>query len=135
MSSLKTTPPVDSITRAILVQRGHRVLLDSELAALYGASTKRLYEQVKRNLDRFPGDFMSGFTRPEIEALNRSQIGETGSQKHRVPRFPPVDFTEHSAIQAASVLMVSFSSSIPFEKPGGRDLLGLLDPGIAAFWT
>src|SRR3984957_8426787 len=91
------------IARAILVLRGHRVLLDSELAALYGVTTKRLNEQVKRNAERFPADFMFRLTRAETEALNRSQIA-TGSQKHRDPRFPPYAFTEHGAIMAASIL-------------------------------
>src|SRR5271170_56306 len=93
----------EQIARAILILRGHRVLLDSELAALYGVTTKRLNEQVKRNAERFPDDFMFRLTRTETEALNRSQIA-TGSQKHRDPRFPPYVFTEHGAIMAATVL-------------------------------
>ena len=83
--------------------RGQRVLLDAHLAALYGVTTKRLNEQVKRNAERFPDDFMFRLTRSEVEALNRSQIA-TGSQKHRDPRFLPFAFTEHGAIQAANVL-------------------------------
>jgi hypothetical protein len=97
------TPSPDHISRDILVLRGHRVLLDAHLAALYGVTTKRLNEQVKRNAERFPGDFMFRLTRSEVEALDRSQIA-TGSQKHRDPRFPPFAFTEHGAIQAANVL-------------------------------
>jgi hypothetical protein len=84
----------EDIARDILVLRGHRVLLDSQLAALYSVTTKRLNEQVKRNAERFPDDFMFRLTRSEVEALNRSQIA-TGSQKHRDPRFPPFAFTEH----------------------------------------
>ena len=95
--------PVHDITRAILVLRGQRVLLDAELAGLYGVTTKRLNEQVKRNAARFPEDFMFRLTRAETEALNRSQIA-TGSQKHRDPRFPPYGFTEHGAIMAATIL-------------------------------
>jgi ORF6N domain len=95
--------PVEQIGRSILILRGHRVLLDSELAALYGVTTKRLNEQVKRNAERFPDDFIFRLTRTETEALNRSQIA-TGSQKHRDPRFPPFAFTEHGAIMAATVL-------------------------------
>ncbi|WP_414717454.1 ORF6N domain-containing protein [Steroidobacter sp.] len=68
--------------------RGLRVLRDRELAALYQVQTKRLNEQVKRNSDRFPEDFMFRLTRAEVEGLNRSQ-NATGSQKHRDPRFPP----------------------------------------------
>jgi hypothetical protein len=95
--------PVHDITRTILVLRGQRVLLDAELAGLYGVTTKRLNEQVKRNAARFPEDFMFRLTRAETEALNRSQIA-TGSQKHRDPRFPPYVFTEHGAIMAATIL-------------------------------
>jgi hypothetical protein len=95
--------PADAVTRAILVLRGQRVLLDAELAALYGVTTKRLNEQVKRNGRRFPEDFMFRLTRAETEALNRSQFA-TGSQKHRDPRFPPFAFTEHGAIMAATIL-------------------------------
>ncbi|MCI0517735.1 MAG: ORF6N domain-containing protein [Woeseiaceae bacterium] len=77
--------------------------LDVELAALYGVTTKRLNEQVKRNAARFPEDFLFRLNRTEVEALNRSQTA-TGSQKHRDPRFPPFGFTEHGAIMAATVL-------------------------------
>jgi hypothetical protein len=83
--------------------RGQRVILDAELAALYGVATKVLNQAVKRNVERFPEDFMFRLTRTETEALNRSQI-VTGSQKHRDPRFPPFAFTEHGAIMAATVL-------------------------------
>ena len=93
----------EHIARHILVLRGHRVLLDAQLAALYGVTTKRLNEQVRRNAERLPDDFMFRLTRSEVELLNRSQIA-TGSQKHRDPRFPPFAFTEHGAIQAANVL-------------------------------
>jgi hypothetical protein len=99
----KALAPVEDITRAILVLRGHRVILDADLAALYGVTTKRLNEQVKRNAQRFPDDFMFRVTRTEVEVLNRSQFA-TGSQKHRDRRFPPFAFTEHGAIMAATVL-------------------------------
>jgi len=95
--------PIEHITQAILVFRGHKVLLDAELAALYGVTTKRLNEQVKRNLERFPKDFLFRLSAAEVEALNRSHFA-TGSQKHRDPRFPPYAFTEHGAIMAAMVL-------------------------------
>lgn len=95
--------PVEHITRAILVLRGQRVLLDAELATLYGATTKRLNEQVKRNAARFPEDFLFRLSAAEVETLNRSQTA-TGSQKHRDPRFPPYAFTEHGAIMASMVL-------------------------------
>jgi hypothetical protein len=93
----------EQIASAILVLRGHRVLLDVELAALYGVTTKRLNEQVKRNAARFPADFIFRLTQTETVALNRSQ-NATGSQKHRDPRFAPYAFTEHGAIMAATIL-------------------------------
>src|SRR5271163_1545813 len=94
----------EQITRAILVLRGHRVLLDAELAALYGVTTKRLNEQVRRNPDRFPADFMFQLTTGELVAL-RSQIATLkggGRGQHR--KYLPYAFTEHGAIQAANVL-------------------------------
>ena len=100
----RTAPvPVEHITQSILVLRGQRVLLDVELAALYGVTTKRLNEQVKRNTARFPEDFLFRLSGAEVEILNRSQIA-TGSQKHRDPRFPPYAFTEHGAIMASMIL-------------------------------
>jgi hypothetical protein len=103
--STKSTDVVSTerITQSILVFRGHKVLLDTELADLYGVPTKRLNEQVKRNVARFPEDFLFRLTSAEVEAVNRSQFA-TGSHKHRDPRFPPFAFTEHGAIMAATVL-------------------------------
>ncbi len=95
--------PAEQISLAIRVVRGRRVLLDRELATLYGVATKRLNEQVKRNLDRFPEDFLFRLSRAEVQELNRSQ-NATGSQKHRDPRFRPYAFTEHGVIMAAMVL-------------------------------
>jgi ORF6N domain len=82
------------------------VLLDAELAALYGVTTKALNQAVKRNAGRFPRDFIFRASAEETESLNRSQ-SVTGSQKHRDPRFPPYAFTEHGAIMAASILSSS----------------------------
>jgi len=95
--------PIEHITRTILVLRGRRVILDAELAAVYGVPTKVLNQAVKRNAERFPEDFMFRLSSPEAEALNRSQA-VTGFQKHRDPRFPPFAFTEHGAIMAATIL-------------------------------
>jgi hypothetical protein len=95
--------PIEHITESILLLRGQKVLLDAELAALYGVTTKRLNEQVKRNAERFPEDFLFRLTAAEVEALNRSHFA-TGSQKHRDSRFPPYAFTEHGAIMAATIL-------------------------------
>lgn len=87
----------------IRVIRGQKVMLDADLAELYDVPTKRLNEQVKRNLERFPGDFMFALTQEEWETL-RSQIAtlKTGRGQHR--KYLPYVFTEHGAIMAATVL-------------------------------
>ena len=86
----------------ILQVRGHRVILDSDLAKLYGVEVKRLNEQVKRNVRRFPDDFMLRLSLEEAANL-RSQIA-TSSSGHGGRRYRPYAFTEHGAIMAASVL-------------------------------
>jgi phage regulator Rha-like protein len=86
----------------ILFIRGHKVLLDSDLAELYGVGVKRLNEQVKRNPDRFPADFMFLLTAEEYTAL-RSQIA-TSKPGRGGRRYASFAFTEHGAIMAASVL-------------------------------
>lgn len=97
-------PSVDAaeVAKRIIIVRGQRVLLDTDLAALYGVPTRRLNEQVRRNQARFPADFMFRLKNNEL-GMNRSQIA-TGSGKHRNPRFMPYVFTEHGAIMAATVL-------------------------------
>ena len=108
-TSLMATPartptvPTDRIAQSILILRGHRVILDSELAALYGVSTKRFNEQVRRNRGRFPADFMFQLTLEELAVL-RSQIAtlKGGRGQHR--KYLPYAFTEHGAIMAATVL-------------------------------
>ncbi|MEK7646068.1 MAG: ORF6N domain-containing protein [Patescibacteria group bacterium] len=87
----------------ILFIRGHKVMLDNDLAELYGVSTKVLNQAVKRNTQRFPSDFMFQLNLAEVKTLNRSQI-VTGSQKHRDPRFQPYAFTEHGVAMLSSVL-------------------------------
>jgi len=94
--------PLERITRSILVLRGQRVILDRELAAIYGATTRRLNEQVKRNLERFPEDSMFRLTREEAE-LSRSQIATLKSGRGHNIKYLPYAFTEHGAIQAANV--------------------------------
>ena len=80
-----------------------KVMLDADLAELYGVPTGRLNEQVKRNIDRFPPEFMYLLTKVEAESL-RSQIAtlKPGRGQHR--KYLPYVFTEHGAIMAASVL-------------------------------
>jgi hypothetical protein len=94
---------VEHIANSIMVFHGQRVLLDNELAALYSVPTNALNQTVKRNIARFPEDFVFILSNDETKILNRSQF-VTGSQKHRDPRFPPRAFTEHGAIMAATVL-------------------------------
>jgi phage regulator Rha-like protein len=94
---------VDELGRLIFEIRGQRVMLDSDLAAIYGVETKALNRAVKRNPERFPKDFVFQLTRQESEVL-RYQFGtlKTGRGKHR--KYPPYVFTEHGAIMAANVL-------------------------------
>ncbi|MHB8723516.1 MAG: ORF6N domain-containing protein [Steroidobacteraceae bacterium] len=104
MARSKALVPVENITRSILVLRGHRVILDADLAALYGVPTKRLNEQVRRNAERFPEDFTFQLTAEEAAAL-RSQFATSKTPTGRGGRrYLPYVFTEHGAIQAANVL-------------------------------
>ena len=73
-----------TIENMILAMRGQKVILDSDVARVYGVPTKRLNEQVRRNKARFPSDFVFQLNQIETTLLNRSQIA-TGSQKHRDP--------------------------------------------------
>ena len=95
----------------ILVVRTQRVMLDADLAELYGVPTKRLNEQVKRNAMRFPADFVFQVTGEEANAL-RSQIAtlKTGRGQHR--KYLPYVFTEHGAIMAAMVLNTAHAMEI-----------------------
>ena len=86
----------------ILILRGQKVVLGSELAELYGVQVKRLNEQVKRNAGRFPHDFMFQLSQSEYRNL-RSQIA-TSSLEHGGRRHLPFAFTEHGAVMAATVL-------------------------------
>ena len=93
----------ESVEPLIREMRGERVILDSDLARVYGVPTFRFNEAVKRNLDRFPQDFRFQLTREEADSL-RSQIAilKTGRGQHR--KYLPYAFTEHGAIMAANVL-------------------------------
>ena len=95
--------PVERIERTIVRLRGHNVIMDADLANLYGVTTRRFNEQVKRNVGRFPGDFMFQLTQEEYADL-RSQIATSSSGAHGGRRHLPFVFTEHGAIMAASVL-------------------------------
>jgi hypothetical protein len=105
VSKPKHTNPivVEQIGRSILILRGQRMILDRELAEIYGVTTKRLNEQVKRNRDRFPEDFMFQLTAEEAE-VSRSQIATLKNGRGQNIKYRPYAFTEHGAIQAANVL-------------------------------
>jgi hypothetical protein len=93
--------PIERIERAILLIRGQKVMLDTDLAALYGVTTKRLNEQVKRNRDRFPDDFMFQLTEDEKEKVvaNCDHL-----KKLKFSPSLPYAFTEHGAVMLASIL-------------------------------
>lgn len=99
---LRSPALVDGIESRILLIRGCKVMLDSDLAELYQVSTKRLNEQVKRNRERFPEDFIFQLTREEAEGL-RSQIA-TSNKRRGGRRYRPFAFTKHGAVMLASVL-------------------------------
>lgn len=102
MAKTKAIVSVEKIESRILLIRGHRVMLDADLAEVYGTTTKALNQAVKRNSDRFPDDFMFQLTVEEVQNL-RSQI-VTSKQGRGGPRYRPYAFTEHGAIMLASVL-------------------------------
>jgi hypothetical protein len=97
--------PEKRILKIIMLVRGEKVILDADLAKLYGVETKRLNEQVRRNLDKFPDDFMFQLTKDEFENL-KSQIA-TSSSGWGGRRKLPFVFTEHGVLQAANVLKSS----------------------------
>ena len=94
--------PVEIIEKKIYIIRNQRVMLDSDLAELYDVTTKRLNEQVRRNIERFPEDFIFQLTDEEYKIL-RSQIA-TSNIIHGGRRYIPYAFTEHGAIMAATIL-------------------------------
>lgn len=100
-NSSPIAPP--EISKKILTLRGQRVLLDSDLAELYGVKTSRLNEQARRNAERFPDDFVFKLTNQDVASLrSHFAILNTGRGKHR--KYPPLAFTEHGAVMAATIL-------------------------------
>jgi len=125
----KDIVPIEHIENKILTIRGRRVILDADLAQIYGVPTKRLNEQVKRNAERFPPDFVFRLEPEEVQNL-KSQIAtssgntcviraETGSA-HGGRRKLPLAFTEHGAIMAANVLNSPRVLIPPFIKRGKK---------------
>jgi hypothetical protein len=100
--SQKTIIPADRIERTILLIRGEKVILDTDLAVLYGVTTTRLNQQVRRNIGRFPADFLFRLSWDEYSNL-KSHFA-TSRLEWGGRRKLPYAFTEHGAIMAASVL-------------------------------
>lgn len=100
MTVKKHLLPIEIISSKIFLLRNEKVLIDSDLSELYGVETKKLIQAVKRNIVRFPNDFMFQLTKKEFEIL-RSQIG-TSSWGGR--RYPPYVFTEQGVAMLSSVL-------------------------------
>jgi hypothetical protein len=106
---MKAAVPAERIAGAILVIRGHRVMLDADLASLYGVETRALIQAVKRNAERFPQDFMFRLEAGEW-ALLRSQ-SVMSSAGHGGRRSAPYVFTEQEVAMLSSVLRSPRSSS------------------------
>jgi hypothetical protein len=94
--------PVERIERAILLIRGLKVMLDSDLADLYGVETRVLVQAVRRNSDRFPDDFMFQLTRDEFDHLRSQSVTSSSGWGGR--RYPPYAFTEQGVAMLSSVL-------------------------------
>jgi hypothetical protein len=103
MSSKTSVEIARDIGARIALVRGHRVLLDADLAALYGVTTKRLNEQVRRNTARFPVDFAFQLSAEEADPL-RSQNATLKPGRGRHRKYRPWAFTEYGAIMAATIL-------------------------------
>jgi ORF6N domain len=116
MSTRNSTPPaapvaapvpgplsIGEVAQRIQLIRSQRVVLDTDLAAFYGETTKRFNQQVNRNLARFPGDFMFQLSQEEFASLRlQSATLKSGRGQHR--KYLPYVFTEHGAIMAATLL-------------------------------
>ena len=100
---MKAAPvPIARIENRIRVIRGHKVIIDADLAELYGVETRALIQAVKRNLERFPAEFMFQLNAEETEALRSQTVISKPGRGGR--RYAPYAFTEHGAIQASNVL-------------------------------
>lgn len=101
-TDVNSTLPGERIERRILVLRGQKVMLDSDLALLYEVPTRRVNEQVRRNLARFPDDFMFQLTSAEASALrSQSAISKPGRGGRR---YAPLAFTEQGVAMLSTVL-------------------------------
>jgi hypothetical protein len=104
MTSQTKLIPASDISRLIYSIRDQRVILDADLAGLYGVPTKRLNEQVKRNASRFPHDFLFRLTSDEAERCQRSRSQFATLKRGQNIKYLPLAFTEHGALMAANIL-------------------------------
>ncbi len=130
MPGVSPSAPADQIAHAIHVIRGHRVMLDADLAVLYGVTTKRLNQQLRRNRRRFPADFAFQLTAEEVQIL-KSQIATssaaagtnlrsqsvTSSSVWGGRRYTPVAFTEHGADSQFRVVFDAIRQLMEPEEP------------------
>lgn len=98
---MKNLLPIENIERSIFYIRGQKVMIDADLARIYGVTTKRLREQVRRNKKKFPEDFLFNLTKEELLEL-AANCGEFENLKYS--RTLPYAFTEHGAIMLATIL-------------------------------
>ena len=103
MGKVEARAVAPEISQSIYVVRGQRVLLDSDLAALYGVPTKVFNQAVRRNILRFPDDFLFSLTNQEVVSL-RSQIVTLKAGRGQHSKYGKLAFTEHGAVMAATVL-------------------------------
>jgi hypothetical protein len=108
-----TLIPVARITQSILFLRGYKVLLDADLAALYGVETRVLLQAVKRNLERFPDDFLLQLTAEEWTTLRSQSVISNADRGGR--RYAPYAFTEQGVAMLSSVLNSKRAISVNIE--------------------
>lgn len=105
---------IHNVEQRIVMLRGHRVLIDTHLAQLYGVQTKALVQAVKRNLDRFPADFMFQLTADEAMALRSQTVTiKAGRGQHR--KYLPYAFTEQGVAMLSSVLRSKRAAQVNVE--------------------
>ena len=107
----KTTIPAIQIESLILIIRGEKVILDSDLATLYEVETKVLTQTVRRNMSRFPADFMFQLTREEFDHLRSQSVSSRWGGR----RYLPYAFTEHGVVMLSSVLRSEHAVKVNIE--------------------
>src|ERR1051326_6317677 len=100
----KAIAPIEAVEDKIFILRGQKVMLDSDLADLYGVETRTLNQAVKRNINRFPQDFLFQLTREEAQALLRSRSQSVILKRGKNVKYAPYAFTEHGAVMLATIL-------------------------------